>query len=472
MNELGSQPYWMDEGYTVSATLSVLENGTTVLDSGKPYSCPIYCYTSAAIAQTFGDDASSYRILSALAGTALIAVVFFFARRLFGAYPALLAAAFTALSYYQIAWSRQARWYTLFELFFVLALFFFYQALYDEGRRHRTIYALLCAGATILAILSHGLGVLLIGVFAAWLFIDGVCIRKNTHATLVGLGALAASAVLLFTTPQGASLLSRIDPFFALPYYTGFYLAAYSLFLALALVALWYKRREKAVWFLVLAILAYLIPIGFLTEVVHYRYLLHLMPLLFMLAGVGLFEMLTRLKQLHARCIFGGLVAFLFFASGTLIATPQGFYFLEADDPELAPGLSYYAYTPQPDWNAAYAFIEENRAGDDIVVSTMPQFNKVFLREPGYWLKHDYYRAGEGDSFVEDDREYYANAVVVDDLEELEELAQEHDGFLVFDYMATDGRLSFETLNYIAEALTLAFHKRENEYSQVWVYRF
>ncbi len=169
---LGSQSYWMDEGFTINATLSVLEHGNTVLDSGKNYPCPTYCYPTAGIARLFGESAFSYRLLSALAGVALVAVIFFLAKSLFTMPVGLLAALFTTFSYFEIAWSRQARHYTLFELFFWLALFFFYKALYDETSKRKIVWGVLCATGTGLARGTHGLGSLLPIIFAAWWFFE------------------------------------------------------------------------------------------------------------------------------------------------------------------------------------------------------------------------------------------------------------------------------------------------------------
>ncbi|MEY4747469.1 MAG: hypothetical protein RLZZ416_518, partial [Candidatus Parcubacteria bacterium] len=444
-HSLGSQPYWMDEGYTLIATTAILEHGSTVLDSGFPYSCPTYCYPSAAFANIFGAGAVSYRLLAALAGIASIVAVFFVARALFEQNAALFASFFTAFSYYQIAWSRQARWYTLFELFFLLALFFFYRTMYGESRRSRAVFALLCAAATALAIFTHGLGVLLLGVFALWLLIDALFIRKAASRIALSLAIL---------TGGGALALLGMLPFGVLrfywtgPYYIAFYLFAYFLPLILALVALLSGRRERAVWFLALGIAAYAIPLITLTEVVHYRYFFHLAPLLFILAGVGAEYLRTCASSGAARALITALVILLFVTTGG-VWKPQSFYFLESDDPAKLPGLPYWAYTPQPDWNAAYAYIASHRAQGDIVISSMPQFNKIFLHEPGYWYKYDYYRSGDTERYVRNGRDIYVGASVINDLNELEALAASHHGFIVYDYMATDGRIPAETLNYI-----------------------
>jgi len=162
----------------------------------------------------------------------------------------------------------------------------------------------------------------------------------------------------------------------------------------------------------------------------------------------------------------------LFFTVGTGVLKPQPFYFLEADDPEKNPGHSYYAYTPQPDWNSAYEYILNNRKEDDIVISSMPQFNKIFLNEPGYWLRYNYYGADDRETDIEDDREYYVGATVIDDLDELKELTNDRHGFLVIDHMARDNRIQEEVLDYVKENLDEIWRKRTNYYSHIWIYKF
>jgi 4-amino-4-deoxy-L-arabinose transferase-like glycosyltransferase len=471
---LAEQPYWMDEGYTINAVLSIFERGETVLDSGKYYACPTYCYPTAAIARVFGAQAFSYRLFAALAGTLFIAVIFFIARGLFTIPVALFASAFTAFSYFQIAWSRQARWYTLFELLFWLALFAFYKALYGEGRRTQTISALVCAGATVLAIATHGLGVLLLGIFFVWALIDRFFIRTDAGALPILLTLLGGVALLLFSGTT-ALLISNIDFYNGAPYYLGFYLSSYWLFFVLSAVALWRCRatpHARAAGFILFAVAAYAIPVMSMTQVIHYRYLFCLTPALFIFAGLGIEELRRVSARPAARAALVGSVFILFFTAGGGVLTPGSTYFLEADDPELLPGLPYYAYTPQPDWNAAYEFVISHRVSGDIVISSMPQFNKIFLGEAGYWITYSYLGYDTPKEAVEDGREYYVGAKAIGDLPELAALTGSAHGYVVLDYMAADGRIPQATLDYLEQNFERVFSDKVNSYSQVWVYKF
>jgi len=462
----GDQSYWMDEGYTINAVLAIQEKGASILDSGLPYSCPIYCYPTSWIADAFGNSAESYRFLAAAAGLIFIGVLFFVTRKLFDLRVALFTSVALTFSYWQIAWSRQARWYTLLALFFWLALYFFHRALYAKEKRGW--YAALTVLFTILSILTHGLGYVLPAIFIGWILVDQIFFRKRISLKK-GLGVVAALAV------AGTVILSFVPGVglhYELPYYVSFYLRSYWLFVPFILIAFFsegpYKRE---LWFLLLAFAAYLIPLSFFTNIVHYRYLFHVAPVLIVLGAVGAVAIYDHIKHSYAKIAYWLLLlaVFFFFAGGVII--PHTDYFLESDNPETLGDRPSYSYTPQPDWNSAYDFIKMHKTADDLVISTQPQFNKIFLGEPGYWIKYNYLGIDSESSQVVNDREYYVGAKVIDDLEELKSVTSGTHGYVVLDFMAYDGKVPEEIISFIQQN-ELVFHKRTNAVSEVWVYRY
>jgi len=469
---LSHDSYWMDEGYTVNAVISVVEHGETTLDSGLPYSCPTYCYPTAILVKIFGDSPAVYRSLSALAGVLFILLIFLLASRIFDKRVALVASFFTAFSYWQIAWSRQARWYTLFALFFWLAFYFFYKFLYDKpiSERQKYFYLAFSLLFTLLSIFTHSLGYLLPLFFILWLGYEKVYREKHYR---LGAALVACFVLVLFLARD---LFGNITFFNLLPYYASFYLREYWLFLLLAIPAFIYREYRKPVCLLTALFFIYLIPLSFFTELLHYRYLFHATPILIILAGTGCYVIFQKIKSRYGQILFGTLVAIAFFISGAGVLVPQDNYFLEADDPEKQQGLfgdvDYFAYTPQPNWRAAYVFIQEKSHAGDIVISSHPHFNKIYLGEAGYWLKYPYLGPDSAESTIVNNREYYVGALVIDDLNELQTITAESNGFIVFDYMATDDRILAETLDFIETNFELVFHDKRNSYSQVWVYRF
>lgn len=469
---LSEQSYWMDEGYTVNAVISVVENGSTVLDSDQNYSCPTYCYPTALLVKQFGDSPANYRLLATLAGIIFIGAIFFITRRLFTTNIALLTTFFITFSYWHIAWSRQARWYTLFILFFWTSLYFFYKLLYDDKNKWQN--GLLTALFTIATIFTHGLGYLLPLIFVLWAIIDKYFLKKNLSKVSIGWLALLGGLVLLFAEYR-IGIVSNLSLHYELPYYLSFYLRSYWLFIALGIIGFFslYQTYKKEYLFFFTILLTYLIPLSFLTNVVHYRYLFHITPIFFILAALGLVALYQEIKPRWGRALLIALVLTLFATIGGGVFKPQTHYYLESDNMETLGDRPHYAYTPQPDWSGAYAYIKTEREPGDLIISSHPHFNKIFLNEPGYWLAYNYLGFDDRTEYrTPDNREYYVGAKVLDDVEALKTATKDNHGFIVFDYMAQDGRLSPELISYIDTNFELVYIKAENAHSEIWVYRF
>jgi 4-amino-4-deoxy-L-arabinose transferase-like glycosyltransferase len=544
--QLSHQSYWMDEGYTINAVLSINEKGTPILDSGQTYSCPTYCYPTALVTHLFGEKTFSYRFLSAVFGVLFIVVIFYIARKLFSEKIAFLSSFFISFSYWQIAWSRQARWYTLFTVFFWLALYFFYQTLCSaknnsvrrtevtplsetfekatenpifrrtHANKTTAIYFLLTVLFTTLAILTHGLGYLLPFIFFAWFLTDELFIKKTFAWKKIALGAIALFAGIftianIFHVEIFTALISKISFHYELPYYLSFYLREYWFFIVFSFFALSItdSKYKKEMRYLAFVFLFYLFPLSFFTGIVHYRYLFHVTPIFFILASVAIVSIaessfhgrnfLSRVVLKEERsdgerttldkkwflpffvrnvfthrkmlCFFA-MIAATFFTVGGGVIVPRNTYYLESDNPETLGPRPYYAYTPQPEWNAAYEYIKNNKQKTDLVISSHPQFTKIFLNQPGYWLQYNYLGITDEPNTVKDSKEYYVGAQVVANLSELESLIKNNHGYIIFDYMAIDGKIPKAITEYIQKSTKQLFHQKTSVFSQVWVYEF
>lgn len=469
IENLGTQSYWMDEGYTVNAVQNIEQKGNQVLDSGFSYSCPLYCYPSAWIAEMFGDTAFSYRLLAAIAGILFIIAAFFVGKQLFSSKVGLLASFFTAFSYFQIAWSRQARWYTLFELFFWISIFFFWKAIQgNNGRKKQFIYAFLTALFTSFAILTHGLGYVLPLIFLGWTIIDQIFISKKLPwKKLIPFGVVFLLFIPFIIEKFGIKLS------YSLPYYLSFYLKSYWILILLSVMAVLHPKNvhKQASYFLVLVLAAYLIPLSFLTDVVNYRYLFHITPVFFILGASGVLLIASDMGKKTARIAFISFVILLFFVNKEGIVFPQERYVLESDTPRANSEKSRpsYIYVPQPDWNAAYTFVKENMKEGDVVVSAQPVFNKIFLSQAGYWIKYSY--SGKGYTpETADGREWYVGAKILDGAADVKALASTTHGYVIMDRLALQ-RLDDETVQYLV-TLEKVFEKKDDVWSEVVVWRF
>jgi hypothetical protein len=528
----------MDEGYTINAVLSINEKGAPILDSGQTYSCPVYCYTTGLITRVFGENAFSFRFLSVLFGILFIFVIFYIVRKLFNEKIALLSSFFITFSYWQIAWSRQARWYTLFSVFFWLALYFFYQTRYGKNKKRNVAFTVFF---TTLAILTHGLGALLPFIFFAWFLVDKIFIQKAFDWKKPAFAAAAFIATLsafqyVFNSDLYPALARKVSFHYELPYYLSFYLREYWFFAILSLFAvnITDSKNKRQMGYLSFIFLSYFLSLSFLTDIVHYRYLFQVTPVFFILASVaiisieeyilpqsqsnggvrrtgfvtqsetfgGILKLSRRngvvprsetFNNVFGHCffhkipcfqvnviIFYLIIATIFFTIGSGVLVPHSTYYLESDNPETLGPRPHYAYTPQPEWNAAYEFIKNNKQKTDIVISSQPQFNKIFLGEPGYWLEYDYLGMTDEPNTVKNAnpstklraREYYVGAQIISNLSELQSLIKNNHGYIIFDYMAIDGKIPQEITDYIQKNTKQVFHQKTTLFSQVWVYKF
>ncbi len=492
-SHLGEQSYWMDEGYTVNAVDAGLRNGwnngNAILDSGETYTCPLYCLPTAGLVALFGNDPAVYRVISALFGMIFIGVnswiawIFFHNKQV-----TLLTMLFTACSYWQIAWSRQARWYTMLEVFFWLALGLFYLFLKTTNTKRKIMFFWASICSAVLAIITHRLAYLLPVIMLAWYVME---MKPNKRGIAIGLGAMLA--VLLFVEfvldfHFIAHAIDKISLHYTLPYYLNFYLRNYFVFFFYAFFAYLYSDAEdkKKIVMLMLPFTLYLFCLSFFTNIVHYRYLFHAIPIIYSIGLVGLPHVNKTAKMLGKPTLMAsfGLLLLL----GHVVLWPKHVYQLESDDPNKFT-RPYYAYTPQPDFNAAYGYINAHKADNDIIISSHPHFNKIYLNTAGYWLKYNYLGMEDTVTKITDDTEYYVGATVIDDLAELQSITQDKHGYVFFDYMSTDGRIPAETIAYIREHFTLVYSSNDihlsvfdilppytNDllpaYSQFWVYEF
>ncbi|MFA5927399.1 MAG: glycosyltransferase family 39 protein [Patescibacteria group bacterium] len=471
---LGQQSYWMDEGYTINAVLSITEKGRSVLDSGQPYFCPLYCYPTAWLTKILGENAATYRLMSALVGSLFIIVFWTTVKNIYGKNIALVGTIFVSLSYWQIAWSRQARWYTLLTLATWLSIYFLYQYVHHEKNNNSRIALSLVF--LVIAIIVQPIAYLLIPIYTTFLAWSKKSLREILAVLCLATIVYLVSEILSTNKDNNfvMNVLGQIKLNYTLPYYLGFYIRSYWPLIFFGLIALSKKKQNDTGSFYKLGIctfLIYLISISLFTNIIHYRYLFHLTPFLYLSASIGALTILDQIKLTWTKYLVLTMIVTVFFATGHGILQPKSFYSLESDDPSKIK-RPYYAYTPQPDFNAVYRFIGQNRQNGDIVISSHPQFNKIFLNEPGYWIQYDYLGISDRPNTVINGKEYYVGAETIASKNALEKivLSGTH-GFIITDFSASS-KIDESTMNYIAANLQQVFSKTENAYSKIHVYRF
>jgi hypothetical protein len=213
---LGRESLWYDEG--VSWRMSQLSLSEIVRRTAQDVHPPLYYFLLKGWAFAFGDSVFALRSLSALCGVATVAAVFFFTRSLCsapsagragddaprwagGTGAALLAAALTALSVFQITHGRETRMYPLGGLLAVLSSWALSCALFRPAASVRAWIVYLALASAL--VYTHNYGVFT--VVAQALFAFGYLLSRRAgedptaristefrHAALAFLGVVVA----------------------------------------------------------------------------------------------------------------------------------------------------------------------------------------------------------------------------------------------------------------------------------------
>ena len=198
---LGGRPLWYDEAFAMLYArlpyASMLE-GTVAQSQGAAADVhPLFYYLSLQNwMAVFGAAAAGARSLSLVYGAATIVVAYALMRSLFGVRTALLAAAFVALSPFQIAYSQEARMYAQLGFWCTASLWAFTRGAQTNHWAPWLVFGV-CGAA---ALYSHNLALAFfaaIGLFVLARFLAGLPRRIVRTSLLTGsiIGALVMSAL-------------------------------------------------------------------------------------------------------------------------------------------------------------------------------------------------------------------------------------------------------------------------------------
>lgn len=143
-----------DEGIQGLAVQGILEHGLPIAKSGAIYlrSLP-FSYSQAILAALFEPSPFWLRMASVIYGVGVIFPVYFLGKELFDKNVGLLAAGIIAFSTWEIEISRYARFYTLFQGAYILAMYYFFRAFLKDHKASRIIFFIVA----LLAFSSHAI---------------------------------------------------------------------------------------------------------------------------------------------------------------------------------------------------------------------------------------------------------------------------------------------------------------------------
>lgn len=185
---LGSQSIWFDEAATWELTQLPLREMLDALPA-RESNPPLFYLLEWLAVRALGDGEAALRLVSALAGTALIAVAWAIGRRIGGSRVALATTALVAVNPLLVWFSQEARSYELVALLSAASLLLFLRALDDDRPQVLAWWALLSA----LALCSHYFACFVLAPQVAWLLWR----HPRRRAVMAAIAALALVAVAL-----------------------------------------------------------------------------------------------------------------------------------------------------------------------------------------------------------------------------------------------------------------------------------
>jgi len=380
---LGSKSLWLDEAYSLGLARSSFSSLWHDLLSPQVNTSVYVAYMSLYYTLLhfwvrLGESEIWLRLPSALCGVATVPLMYALGSRLFTKQAGLAAAFLLAIQPVHIAYSQEARSYSLCVFLSTAAFYFFIRGVQEGNGKWWLLYVV----STVLAIYSHLFAAFLLP--AQWLslsFLD----RKKTHLRSA---ILSATAILLLIAPvfylaivkdlgkiPWAAKPDIWDLLHALQTLTGagLKLPFYLLVLGMAGVSFRQTWRDTGqsdsrwphaiLWGWFVLPVASVVLLSFWKPPLFPRYLLISLPASTLLAAVGLCRFRSNAKFTLATMALGAL---------------------------FVPTIFSYYTKPKEDWRGATAFL---------VTHVGPKDGIVFYREYGQ-QPFDYYRERMGSAPV------------------------------------------------------------------------
>ena len=445
---LGRLSFWADEFPHAIAGRALIHDGRPTLPSGREYRRALaHTVVVAASMRAAGENETGARLPSAIVGLATIPAVWLVLRRRFGEQAALAAAAIMTVMPLHVAHSRSARSYVLFVVAYGAAAMLGARALLTGSRRD----VLLAVGAFAAAIHLQVLAVVLLAPLllqAVWLWrrAEGRDRTRRVRALLILCTASAVAMGVTLVVPglrdEAIRLLEkgvpglRLDPGIHLRtlanLFGGVSWWAWIPLAPAGIVGLRRAGRPGIILAIHLVVPAVLFTVLFDSTSgrgAGTRYLIHLLPFVAAVAGVGIAEVLRLLRMPRAKApndartdvVTASIVAVL----GAILVV-QGSTTAWRIPSEKHPS----EIIPRPNWNAAGAVIRAEGSPGDGVLTTSPFALSWPTGRCGGWLRIPAAAA----PFLVDGRDIYCGSALIPDEAALRGyLAQHRRGWIVAD---------------------------------------
>jgi 4-amino-4-deoxy-L-arabinose transferase-like glycosyltransferase len=351
---LGTKSIWSDEAFSIVVAKLPWADFGHVVTTGEANMSFYYFLLRPWV--RFGDDASYIRLLSVLAGVAVIPVVYLIGRDVLSRRAGIFAALLLSVNVFHIRYSQEARSYSLVVLLVAVSFLSFFRCIKEQNHFWSACHVL----SSVLALYAHFFAALALFaqiVSLAFLPRHEHLVRKQVQRFCI-IAALGAPLVwfILFRNDGQLDWVHRPsakDLYHLFLYMTGsglkFGIALGAFVIALKVwVSRWSGRWTVQTWSFLVLMLWLFIPIGigfflsFWKPVFLARFLIVCLPAALLLAACGLAE-------INQQWIGYALVVVMLLGA-------------------LAPISSYYAEPGPQDWKSAVGYVAENAGGGDVAL--------------------------------------------------------------------------------------------------------
>jgi hypothetical protein len=432
LGNLGGPDFGVDETFHVYAAQRLIAGDPPLLPSGLPYdrSRP-YTQTVAWAAQLLsGLDERTARVPSVVFGSLTILVVFLIGRW-YSTTVGLVAAFVTAVAPMQVAHSRQVRMYALFQLLYLIIIYLLYQGFETATvtrrrwvprrlaawcRSQEIRPGLLVVAAPIIVLAGQTQDLLypslagptayvvcmaLVSSYVSRITPGGEWKYRVAAALLVG-GALLVFALDIGSVRAMYSYARNYAPTWAQAHTDNWRFYVYVLgtayptifgtFLFSGVFAL--TRNLKATLYIMACFTVPFLLHSFLFAWKEDRYILHIMPLLFIVFGVGVSAFLSRFYSLLTVWARHGDRANPQVVAGLL--TAMALIFVFGATKELREGvklhnlnIGVFAGVQHYNWQKAMEFIGERARPEDVIITARSLAARYYGPNlPTYYLNH------------------------------------------------------------------------------------
>lgn len=388
---LGKPALWHDELIHVYVGKEILRTGLPLLLSGRVFTNgTLYNYLLAGVIALFGDGEAAVRSISALVSAINIYLTYRIMRPLIGGPAAALTALLMAWSPWQLAWARQARFYMLHQMVYLLTMLAVWQFGEAEGKR---VFRWGCA-----IVAAYGIGLLAgpqtiffigpIGAYAACRWLSVRKLRSRWSALIVICGILGAGTIsgyyltlpkaehdamfkesLRNELPQEGALVDhdQSDSLYYFRFYTNNLSSGFFLVACLGFALLVARGRERGL----LVAVAFIVPLLILNYGIpsnrRYRFLFFAYPFYVAACAYAIF-VLARFVKDSRRAAWRLAIAGLILAFTARLAISQGR--LVDDCIEVASGSDTTLAVHHPQWKQPCAYVKAHSADATVICTT------------------------------------------------------------------------------------------------------